>query len=152
MPRSKQSARTKTSRQRRERRESFPRTVPKTAKPTIGRSTTRETPLHLRARGLHPNEALRDYVRTRVGFKLGKYASSLTRIIVRFDLAAGLPGTAGYACRCRVIIPGAREVVVASTGSTPRAAFDSAADAAERAVRRLLERRRRTGQRSQPGR
>ena len=130
----------KTSRQQRERRAAFPPNVPRAQKRTVGRSTTRETPLHVRARGVDLDDATREYVRGRTGFKLGKYALHLTRISVRIEDAGGSRGAPAYSCRVKVVLPGTSEVVVAATESSARAAFDVAADAAERAVRRLLGR------------
>lgn len=142
----------KKSRQRRERRQSFVPSVPKTEKRTIGRSTTGQTPLHVRVRGLDDfDDAMRDYARVRTGFKLGKYALRITRITVRFENVAGPKGAPAVACRFKVVLAGRGEVVVATTESSTRAAFDAAVDATERAVRRLLGRVRKTAKRSAAG-
>jgi ribosome-associated translation inhibitor RaiA len=138
----KRSPENKKAQQRRQRRESFPRAVPKAVKPTIGRSTTVETPLQLRAPGLDLGEEIREYIRSRVGFKLGKYALSVTRIVVGFERVTESNGNPGYTCRFRVLLPATREVIVEAGGAGIRTAFDLAVDATERAVRRLVERRR----------
>jgi ribosome-associated translation inhibitor RaiA len=128
--------------QRQERRASFPATVPKPRKRNIGRSTTAETPLHVRARGLELDDELRDYVRARVGFKLGKYGLNINRITVRLDDAAGPKGAPAYTCKFKVVLPTRGDVVLAVTDESVRAAFDAAVDATERAVRRMVGRSR----------
>ena len=130
----------KASQQRRQRRDTFAAAVPKGQKRVIGRSTTRETPLHIRVRGGDVDDALREYMRRRTGFKLGKHALHVSRITVRIDDVAGPKGAPSYACRFKVMLPGTREVVVSALDSTVRAAFDTAVDATERAVRRVLQR------------
>lgn len=142
MARDERGTRRKRPRQNRERRDSFATSIPKARKRVIGRSTTRETPLHLRVRGVEVDDALRDYMRVRTGFKLGKYGLNVTRITVRLEDLAGPKGAPAYACRFKVLLPGTREVVVAATDPSARAAFDTAVDATERAVRRLLGRSR----------
>ena len=132
----------KKTRQRRERRHPFASSIPKAVKRTIGRSTTRETPLTVRARGTDLDDELEAYVRRRVGFKLGKYALFLSAVAIRFDNVAGPKGASAIACRIKVTLPNERQVVVGETDASPRAAFDVAVDATERAVRRLLQRRR----------
>ncbi|MDF2771870.1 MAG: Ribosomal subunit interface protein [Geminicoccaceae bacterium] len=130
----------KASQQRRQRRDTFAAAVPKGQKRVTGRSTTRETPLHIRVRGGDVDDALREYMRRRTGFKLGKHALHVSRITVRIDDVAGPKGAPSYACRFKVMLPGTREVVVSALDSTVRAAFDTAVDATERAVRRVLQR------------
>lgn len=129
----------KRSQQTRERRESFARSVPKATKRVIGRSTTRETPLRIRTPGSNVDDALRDYMRSRAGFKLGKFALSIVRLSVRVEDVAGPSGAPIYDCRFVVVLPG-RQIVVAARDSTVRAAFDAAVAATERAVRRCLQR------------
>ncbi|MEP7344549.1 MAG: HPF/RaiA family ribosome-associated protein [Gemmatimonadaceae bacterium] len=130
----------KKSRQRLERRETFPSSIPKAEKRGVGRTTTSETPLHVRARGVELDDATREYFHERVGFKLGKFALNLTRIGIGVENVAGPKGAPAFAVRFKVILPGAREVVITTTDAGVRPAFDSAVDVTERAVRRLLER------------
>jgi ribosome-associated translation inhibitor RaiA len=140
MARSDRSAGAKKTRQRRERREPFAAGIPKGQKTAIGRSTTRETPLQVRVRGVELDDTMRDYMRARVGFKLGKFALHLTRVTVRLENVAGPKGAPAYACKIKVLLPNASDVVVAATDVTARAAFDLAVDATERSVRRTLGR------------
>ena len=130
----------KRQRQRRERRETFATTVPKAVKRAIGRSTTTETPLHIRARGVDIDAATREAMQRHAGFKLGKYALAITRITVRLEDIAGPKGAPTVACKFKVALPASREVVVTATDASPREAFDTALAATERAVRRLVDR------------
>jgi ribosome-associated translation inhibitor RaiA len=135
-----QPSSSKTRRQRRERRDAFPATVPKLHKRAIGRSTTRETPLHVRGLGVTLDDSTRAYFRSRVGFKLGKYALALTRISVRINDVAGPKGAPRYECRFTVALPNVPQAVVTASDQSARSAFDHAVDAAARVVHRLLRR------------
>lgn len=143
------SSNSKRLKQRRERRDAFPSAVPKPNKRAIGRSTTQETPLHVRGVGFRLDDSLRAYIQSRVGFKLGKYALVLTRISVRIQNVAGPKGAPMYACRFKVVVPNTPQTTLTATERTPRSAFDSAADATERAVRRLVGRRQLSRRRSE---
>jgi ribosome-associated translation inhibitor RaiA len=130
----------KRSQQTRERRASFAHSVPKATKRVIGRSTTRETLLQIRTRRTTVDDTLRDYMRRRAGFKLGKFALRIVQLTVWVKGVAGPNGAPAYDCCFVVLLPGRREVVVAAADATVRAAFDSAVDATERAVRRRVQR------------
>lgn len=132
----------KKARQRRERREPFAHIMPKTAKRQVGRSTSRETPLYIRAPGVDLDDSLREYIRQRVGFKLGKFGLDITRVAVRFETLNGATGAPTYECRFKVLLHSANDVTLTSLGATPRAAFDTGANRIERTVRDELGRRR----------
>jgi ribosome-associated translation inhibitor RaiA len=132
----------KKSRQRRERRHPFAAVIPRPRKRDVGRSTTRETPLHVRSRGFELDDGLRDYIRDRTAFKLGKYALSITRITVRIVDVAGPTGAPTWSCRFKIVLPTQPAVAQSVEASSPKAAFNSAVDATERAVRRALQARR----------
>jgi len=133
---------TKKARQRRERREPFAHVMPKTVKRQIGRSTSRETPLHIRAHGLELEDALRDYIRQRVGFKLGKFGLDITRASLRFEYLNGETGAPTCECRFKVVLNSANDVTLTAVGASPRAAFNDGVNRIERAVRNELGRRR----------
>ncbi|MEX2282721.1 MAG: HPF/RaiA family ribosome-associated protein [Gemmatimonadota bacterium] len=136
------SSREKKARQRGERRQPFAGAIAKSEKRDIGRSTTRQTPLDIRARNLElPNE-LMAYIARRVSFRLAKYGLHLTRITVRFENVGGPRGATECRCKFAVALPGKDGVVVGVLGVSPRGAFDRALDATDRAVRRLLGRQR----------
>jgi hypothetical protein len=130
--------RRKRRQQRRERRDPFATSIPKGTKRTIGRSTTRETPLHVRARGVEIDGTATGYIRRHAGFKLGKHALNITRVTVLVEDSAGPNGAPQSVCRMRVILPAKREVVVTATARSWRPAFDTALAATERAIRRLV--------------
>lgn len=126
------------------RRQGFDETTPRAAKATAGRTAAPETPLAIRANGVALDAALHAWIRKRIGFKLGKFALHLTRVTVRLDDLAGPKGAPSFACRIKATIPSGESVVVEAREPDVRAAFDLAADAHERAVRRMLERKGRT--------
>lgn len=129
----------KTAQQRRERAARFADVVPKGQKRSIGVSTTTETPVHLRARGVDLEPELREYARLRVSNKLGKFGLAITRISVRFEDVAGPIGAPVLECRFKVVLRGFADVLLSGRGPTARAAFDQALASAERTVRRTLE-------------
>lgn len=115
-----------------------------------GRTDAPATPLALRARGVEIDDELRDYVHTRSGFKLGKFAERIERISVRFEDVSGPKGAPSRRCAVKVVLTRHESIVVEVVDADHRAAFDHAMDSTERAVRRSLERvrtkaRRRTG-------
>ncbi len=126
-------------RQRDERRARFADTTPKAVKRAVGSSTTSQTPMQVRAPGLELEDGLRDYVRSRVGFKLGKFGLDITRATVAFQDLSGPKGAKLYGCRVKVLLRHAGEVVVSQDRPTQRAAFDAAIDASARAVRRAVK-------------
>ncbi|MEX2182517.1 MAG: HPF/RaiA family ribosome-associated protein [Gemmatimonadaceae bacterium] len=105
-----------------------------------GRTVSEETPLALRARGVEVDDALRDYIHQRAGFKLGKYAPIIERATVRLENVSGAKGAPACRCAVKVVITRNESVVVQVVEYEHRAAFDRAIDAAERAVRRAVER------------
>ena len=137
------SSREKKARQRGEQRQPFAVAVAKSEKRNIGRSTTQQTPLDIRARNLELSVELMSYVARHVSFRLAKYAIHVTRITVRFENVGGPRGAVKCECKFGVALPGMGTVIVSSVNPNPRAAFDGAVDATERAVRRSLERYRR---------
>lgn len=91
---------------------------------------------------MHVGSALGDYVRTRLGFKLGKFASGIERVSVRFENESGAKGAPLRTCRIKVALPAATSVLIETRDANARSAFDEGADAVERAVRRAFDRRR----------
>jgi ribosome-associated translation inhibitor RaiA len=105
-----------------------------------GRTESPETPIALRAKGVELDSELRDYISKRAGFKLGKFATAIERISVRFEDLNGPKGSPADRCAIKVVISGQQSVMVEVVDATPRAAFDNCIDSVERAVRRTLER------------
>lgn len=126
-------------RQRDERRAPFAEATPKAAKRDVGTSTTSQTPMQVRAPGLTLEEGLRDFARSRSGFKLGKFGLEITRVTLSFQDVSGPKGAKRFSCRVKVLLRHAGEVVVTNEGESQRAAFTAAIDAGSRAVRRALD-------------
>lgn len=103
-----------------------------------GRTESPETPLALRAKGVELDDELREYISTRAGFKLGKFAPAIERVSVRFEDLNGPKGAPADRCAIKVVISGHQSVMVEVVDATPRAAFDHCIDSVEQAVRRAL--------------
>jgi ribosome-associated translation inhibitor RaiA len=105
-----------------------------------GKTTSPETPLTLRARGVDVDQELRDYISVRAGFKLGKFATSIERVSVRLEDISGPKGAPAKRCAIKVVLSRHESVVVEVVDVDHRTAFDHTIDSVERAVRRSLER------------
>ena len=105
-----------------------------------GRTDAPATPVVIREKGVVLEDSLRDYIRQRVGFKLGKFAESIERVSVRLEDLNGPKGSPAERCALKVVITRHESVMVEVVDAEYRVAFDAALDAGERAVRRTLER------------
>ena len=119
-------------------------TVPKAM---LGATSAEFTPLRVVGHGVDIDEKLRRYVAERLGRELGKYATRLTAVSVRFRDVSGPKGAPAKACVIRATVSRHGPAIVQVSAREPRAAFDAAAASMERTVRRLLERRRETAKR-----
>ncbi len=115
---------------------------PAPASPTHQRALSPTTPFVLRGLGMRIDATFREYVSKRVGFKLARFGVTLDRVAVRLERVSGPQGAPSYVCRFAVDVPSAGKVLVEAEDPSVRASFDAAADAAERALRRLVDRRR----------
>ncbi len=108
-----------------------------------GRAGLGHTPIAVFAQGdrLGVDDLLVEYVRDRLDSKLGKFSDQINRISVRFADESGPKGAPTIRCRIITSLTVGESVTVESQRRYSRPAFDEAADAHERAVRRLLERR-----------
>lgn len=140
------------------RRKPFAEELPRASKAERGRTDTEATPLAIRSRiPLEP--PFRDQVRERLGRKLGKFASQIERVSVRFDDANGPRGGVDTVCRVKAVLSGLPSIVVEERAADARDAFQRVAGVVERAVRRTLGRtgrsegraRRSGGRAEQPG-
>jgi ribosome-associated translation inhibitor RaiA len=103
-----------------------------------GKTTSPETPLTVRSRGVELDDELRDYVAKRAGFKLGKFALEIERTTVRFEDISGPKGAPARRCSVNVTLSRHESVVVEIVDYEHRAAFDHAMDSVSRAVSRAL--------------
>lgn len=106
-----------------------------------GRALSPTTPFVLRGIGMRIDATFRAYVEKRVGFKLSRLGLTLDRVAVRIERVSGPQGAPAHICRFAVDVPSAGKVAVEAEDPSVRASFDAAADAAERALRRLVQRR-----------
>lgn len=119
--------------------------APFTAQPTksdkrlAGRTDASATQLEIRAHGDEIDATLREWVHERIGRQLGKFATSIERIDVRFGDENGPKGGHDKVCQIHLVLSKLPPVIVEQRGDTEREAFDLAAARAERATRRNLE-------------
>ena len=119
----------------------MPAAVGKHHKREVGRTAANETPLNIRTHQVALDPSIEDYVRDRAGRKLGKFAVHVQRVTVRFDDINGPKHGIDIVCKIKVAMEGAPSIVITETSSHPRDAFDFAIDAAEKAVKRDLDKR-----------
>lgn len=100
--------------------------IPPDLKAQAGRTSTRMTPVLVRAHHVSIEQHHRDYVREKLGMKLGKFAPAIERIFVRFDDVNGPKGGNDHVCRIQVTLSGMGVVVVEETNIDPITAFDLA--------------------------
>jgi len=117
------------------------RKTSKPAKRQGGRTSAARTPLHVRSlQGpLDPKE--RDWVEERLGRELGKFATHIERVSVRFEDINGPRGGAGIECRAKVVLSGLPSVLADGRGRTQRTAFNHVAQAIGQGVRSTLGRK-----------
>jgi hypothetical protein len=121
-------------------RASFQDEIPKPLKRMGGRGDVAATPLHVRTFNATSQAGLGDYVRQKLGRKLGKFAQAIERVSVRFDDVNGLRGGVDTVSRIKVVLSELPSVVVESQGVDAMHAFDQASHRTEQTVRRNLGR------------
>jgi hypothetical protein len=132
-------------------REPLPEALPRATKTRRGRTDAGATPLAIRSRiPLEP--AFRELVRERIGRKLGKFATHIERVSVRFEDQNGPRGGVDTVCRAKAVLSGLPSQVVEERGADAREAFRQAANGLERAVRRTIGRSGRAAARPRRGR
>jgi ribosome-associated translation inhibitor RaiA len=123
-------------------RTAMPEQVPRAIKKTAGRSPTALTPVMVRAHHVSIEQHHRDYMRERLGHRLGKFAPAIERVWVRIDDVNGPKGGVDYDCRIQVSLSGLGTVIVHEQSADPIAGFDLAADKIENALQHRLGRSR----------
>jgi ribosome-associated translation inhibitor RaiA len=99
-------------------------------------------PIHIRAAGTALDPGDRQYLRRKLGMKLGKFGKYIERVSVRAKDVNGPRGGKDKVCRIKVVLSGLPSVVVEQQHASLQAAMDRALAATERAVRRSVQRRR----------
>lgn len=123
-----------------QRRAAFKNEIPKPSKREGGRAGVTQTPLHVRTFGATARAGLGDYVRAKLGRKLGKFAPAIERVSVRFDDVNGPRGGVDTISHIKVVLSQRPSVVVQAQGIDAWHAFDEASHRTERTVRRSLGR------------
>ena len=116
--------------------------VPRALKRAGNRTRNLGIPANIRVDGLRFDEDDREYIRRRLGEKLGRHAKSVERVSVRLRDINGPRGGVDVRCRIKVVLSGLPSVVAEQQAATFRPALTGALASAERAVRRTLQRRR----------
>lgn len=121
-------------------RAALPAYHPKPEKRAGGRALP--SPAHVRVLGVDLTDGDRDYIRRKLGTKLAKFGTSIERVTVRMTDANGPRGGVDQVCQLKVVLIGLPSIVVERRDVRVQAAFDASLDAAVRAVRKAISRRR----------
>lgn len=106
--------------------------------PSAGGQTSIDR-LDVRTHGSHVSAALDTWIHERASRQLGKFATQIERLTVRFSDENGPRGGVDQRCAVHVTLHALPEVVVSGSAETPREAFDRAIARVERAVQRTLD-------------
>jgi hypothetical protein len=107
--------------------------------PTAGPTEAFETPVEVRSLDGAVDEALHAWVLERLGRQLGKHATQIERVEVRFGDENGPKGGIDRNCMIHLVLSVLPPIVVEMTGGEDREAFDLAAGRANRALQRAME-------------
>ena len=110
-----------------------------TDKRLAGATDAAETPLEIRNLNGAVDADLHDWVHERLGRQLGKYATQVERVEVRFGDENGPKGGVDRNCMVHIVLSALAPVVVEMRAAEDREAFDLAAGRAERALRRTMQ-------------
>jgi CBS domain-containing protein len=108
----------------------------------LGRTAPPDVPAHIRSVDSMLDDADKDYLRRKLGRKLGKFALSIERASVRIEDVNGPRGGVDKRCRIKIVLIGLPSVVVEEQHHSLQAAMDSALARAEHAVRSAVQKRR----------
>jgi putative sigma-54 modulation protein len=84
----------------------------------------------------------RAYIRHKIDAKIAKFSRPVERVSFRLSDINGPRGGVDKVCRAKVVVSGRPSLVIERRHNSARAAVDGTLDAAERAVRKVLRRRR----------
>lgn len=120
----------------------LPDRLARSDKRVAGRTTAAETPAFIRSVGSTLDDEDRDYLRRKLGRRLGKFARAIERVSVRVEDVNGPRGGVDKRCRIKVVLSGLPSVLVEEHDHSLQAAMDRALARAERSVRSAVQRRR----------
>jgi ribosome-associated translation inhibitor RaiA len=92
--------------------------------------------------GVDLSAADREYIRRKLGMKLAKFGTSIERVTVRMTDANGPRGGVDQVSQIKVVLIGLPSIIVERRHVLVQAAVDGSLDAAVRAVRKAISRRR----------
>ncbi len=121
-------------------REPMAAQLPRATKRTAGRTEAPMVPVAIRAIGVDVDDDTREYVRRKLGRKLGKFATRIERVSVRLRDVNGPRGGIDHLCQVKVVLSRLPSVVVEEQRETVKAAIDAALSSATRSVGRVLGR------------
>ncbi len=118
--------------------------------PSLGRERARRPdsakraplPAHIHSAGSMLDAADRDYLRRKLGRRLGKFGRVIERTSVRVEDVNGPRGGVDKRCKIKVVLSGLPSVVVEERHHSLQAAMDRSLARVERAVRQAAQRRR----------
>lgn len=110
-------------------------------RPARGRTTSTTTPVTVRNTTAHASID-REWLRQRLGFKLGKFAARIDRTTVSLRDESGPAGEPTLRATVTLTVARGEPIATSARGRTPAAAISTALRASERAMRRATERRR----------
>ncbi len=114
-----------------------------------GRTGVETTPVYIRGAIDGDGTLDRDFIRKRLGEKLGKYASRIDRLDVALSRKAPARGAPDKHVTLEASVRKDGAIAVTGGGANIRAAFLDAIRALERSMRRSIERKRTTAARAQ---
>jgi hypothetical protein len=96
---------------------------------------------------VHLTREDRAYIMKKIDAHVGKFARPVERVSFRLSDVNGPRGGVDKVCRAKVVVSGRPSLVIERRHNSARAAVDGTLDAADRAVRKVLRRRRGVGTR-----
>ena len=118
----------------------FASRIPRPVKRQLGRPAP-QVPAYIRAVDAPIEQEDRDYIRRKLGTKLGKFGRAIERVSVRIKDVNGPRGGVDKLCRIKVVLAGLPTVVVEQQHAAVQAAIDAALRRTETAVKRAMQRR-----------
>ena len=115
----------------------FPDRIPRAFRRESGRTDAPLIPTYIRPRGVELAPDDRTYIRRKLGMKLGKFATSIERVSVRWRTSMGPAAASITSCRIKVVLSGLPSVIYERRGASLEAAVDGALAGVERAVREM---------------
>jgi len=98
-------------------------------------------PAYIRATAAGIDDADKDYLRRKLGRRLGKFGRAVQRVSVRLEDLNGPKGGIDQRCQIKVTLTGLPSVIIESASTSMQGAMDDALARVERAVKQAIQRR-----------